>query len=321
MSRLFALLKETYQEWRDDEAPTLAASLSYYTLFSLAPLALIALGVAGIFFGQEGAREGLMAQVRSLVGPEGAAALAQMLDDTQRNRQGPVAAVTGLVLLLVGASGVFGQLQGALNRVWEVEPDPERGLWATVRARILAVAMVLGTGFLLMASLVLSAAVASLSSWVTDLAPWTPFFAHLGEWVANIALFTVIFGAIFKVLPDVDLRWRDVRVGALATALLFSVGKVALGLYLARSATGSTFGAAGSLVVLLVWVYYSSMLLLFGAEFTQVWARRQGARLEPTRGAVRVVRSRQVVDRAGRGSGGVGATAGETDEENGRLPL
>lgn len=295
MKKYLELLKETFTEWREDEAPALAAALSYYTIFSLAPLMLILIGVAGLFFGEESARNSIMEQARSMVGKDGAEAIGQMLQNTHQNNQGPVAAITGVVLLLVGASGVFGQLQTALNKIWEVAPAPDRGIWGTIKARFLSMSMVLGIGFLLMVSLVISAAVASLGQWIGGIAGSTQAFMQLGEWLVNIAIFTGLFAMIFKVLPDVEIEWKDVWVGAGATAVLFALGKVAIGLYLAKSGTGSTFGAAGSLVVLLVWVYYSSMLLFFGAEFTQVWARHHGARLQPTNGAVRVLRDKKVL--------------------------
>lgn len=321
MKKALGLLKETYQEWQEDGAASLAASLSYYTIFSLAPLLLIVLGVVGIMFGEQGARQGVMDQVRSTVGPEGADAINTMLNNANQNNSGPWATGLGLVLLLLGASGVFGQLQSALNHIWEVAPAPDRGILGTIKARFLSMSMVLGIGFLLMVSLVLSAAVASMNQWVQGIAPWTQAFAQLLEWAVNLAIFTGLFAMMFKILPDVRIRWKDVWVGALATALLFSLGKVAIGLYLGKSGTSSAFGAAGSLVVLLLWVYYSSMLLLFGAEFTQVWARRQGASFQPKRGAMRVLRDRTVVDPEGAGPEVVSGTVVDARQSGRQLVL
>ena len=285
----FVLLKDSFMEWKDDGALDLGASLAYYTIFSLAPLLLIVIGVAGIFFGREAVQGQLVSELRGLIGEQGGEAIQTMIANVGRERTGVLATIVGVVTILFGATGVFVQLQNSLNRVWEVKAKPERGIWSFVRTRLISFGMLLGIGFLLLVSLAISAAVTSLGTWAAGLMPGTEMVLQVLTFVLSFALMTLLFAMIFKVLPDVEIAWRDVWIGAVATALLFTIGKFLISFYLARSTVASTYGAAGSLVVLLLWIYYSSQILFFGAEFTQVYAGRYGSQIRPSQHAVPVV--------------------------------
>ena len=282
---VWGLVKAAVSEWTEDKVPRLGAALAFYSVLSLAPLLLIAIAIAGLVFGAEAAQGQLVGQIRSLVGTEGGRAIEAMLANAPKHGAGVVATVVGLATLLYGASGVFGQLQDALNTIWEVEPKPGRGLWGFVRDRFLSFTMVLGTGFLLLVSLVLSTALAAAGKYLGGFLPdWAPALQAL-DLAVTFAVITLLFAMIFKYLPDVEIAWGDVWLGGVSTAALFLVGKFAIGLYLGRSGIGSAYGAAGSFVVLLVWINYSAQILFFGAEFTQVYAKRHGSRITPARGA------------------------------------
>ena len=274
-----SLASDTYAEWSKDKVPRLGAALAYYTAFSLAPLLLIAISIAGLVLGKEAAQGRVQDELALLLGSRGASAVQEMIANAWKPATSRWSLGIGVVLLLFGASGVFGQLQDALNTIWEVQPDPHRGIRGTIRDRFFSFVMVLGTGFLLLVSLLLSAAVGALTDRLGAAGPAISV-------VVSLFLATGLFAAIFKVLPDAQVRWRDAWVGAAATALLFAVGKELLGLYLGRSSVASSYGAAGSVLVLLLWVYYAAQILFLGAEFTQVWANRFGGRVRPARGAV-----------------------------------
>jgi membrane protein len=282
---IFTLLKNAAQEWSEDKASRLAAALSYYTIFSLAPLLVIVIAIAGLVFGQEAAQQELLAQIEGLVGEEGATAIQEMIAGASDTGDSILAAVIGFVLLLFGASGVFAQLQDAMNTMWEVKPKEGRGILAIVKDRILSFGMVLVIGFLLLVSLVLSAALAALSNFMAGLLPANEIIMQVISFAVSFAVISFLFALIFKYLPDAEVAWGDVWLGAIVTALLFTIGKELIGLYLGRSAVASTYGAAGSLVILLLWVYYSAQILFFGAEFTQVYANRFGSRIRPAEGA------------------------------------
>lgn len=286
----FQLIKETVIEWNQDNVPLLAAALAYYTIFSLAPLLLIAIAIAGAVFGEEAARGEIVRQIEGLVGRQGAEAVQSMIQNAQQpGSGGTVATVIGVGLLLLGASGVFGQLQTALNTIWDVKPKPDQGMRSFLQSRFLSFAMVLVIGFLLLVSLVLSAILAGISTYFQGLFP----FAIVGQtinFLFSFAVITFLFAAIYKFLPDVKIPWKNLWIGAAVTALLFNIGKFLIGLYLGSSSVGSTYGAAGSLVVLLVWVFYSAQILLIGAEFTQVYSRYRGIPLLPSKHAVRASR-------------------------------
>lgn len=276
---LWELLQEAGAEWLDDKAPRLGAALAYYTIFALAPLLLIVIAVAGFVFGEEAARGELFEQIRGLVGDQGAAAIETMLANANQRESSTLATIVGVAMLLIGAAGLFGQLQDALNTVWEVQPKAGRGIWGFVRDRFLSFTMVLGCAFLLLVSLVISAVLAALGSLFGD---WqTSFVGQIINIVISFGVITGLFAMIYRFLPDVQLAWKDVWLGAAITALLFTVGKWLIGLYLGHSTIGSTYGAAGSLAVLLVWLYYSAQIFLFGAELTKAYADRYGSRIVP----------------------------------------
>jgi membrane protein len=272
------LVKQAGESWIDDYAPSMGAALAYYTAFSLAPLLLIVIAIAGLVFGAEAARGEIFGQLNSLMGRDAAAAVEGMLTSVSKPSEGVAATLVGAIFLLIGATSVFGELQDALDRIWRA-PAREKagGIWGLVRARLLSFGMIFGLAFLLMVSLVLSAGMAALGKW------WGAWFAEFEvvvQWV-NAALSFVLTGAVFafiyKFMPRVRVQWRDVWLGAGVTALLFTLGKTLIGLYIGKTGVASGFGAAGSLVVLLVWVYYSAQIFLMGAEFTWVYARTYGS--------------------------------------------
>ena len=278
---VWGLMKQAVSSWSADYAPSMGAALSYYTLFSIAPLLLIVIAVAGLVFGADAARGEIFGQLAGLVGPDGAKAVEGLLQAADRPRQGMIATIVGVLTLLLGATTVFGELQNALDRIWRVPVSPKRqGWWRLLRSRVLSFGMILGVAFLLMVSLVVSALVSALGDW------WG---LHALDFAASFALATVLFAMIYKVIPRTRIAWRDVWTGAAVTAGLFALGKVGIGLYLGRSSMASVFGAAGSLVVLMVWVYYSAQIFLLGAEFTRLYADEHGSRsAAPARAPIRV---------------------------------
>ena len=255
----WAMLRGTVKAWNDDYAPSMGAALSYYTLFSIAPLLLLVVAIAGLVFGEEAARGELFGQIAGLVGPEGARAIEALLASANRPGTGVIAMATGTLGLIAGASAVFGELQNALDRIWRAPARKQRSGWfALIRSRLLSFGMILAVAFLLMVSLVMSAALAALGEWwALDLA-------------ASFLLTTVMFALIYKIIPRVRIRWSDVWAGAAVTAALFALGKFLIGLYLGRAGIASAFGAAGALVAVMVWVYYSAQIFLLGAEFTKL---------------------------------------------------
>jgi len=282
------LVVETFSEWSEDRAERLAAALSYYTIFSLAPLLVIAVAIAGAFFGQSSdqAQQAVLNQVAVVVGQDTADAMAELLQSANRPELGSIAGILGVVTLLMGAAGLFGQLQDALNTIWEVAPKPNRGIWGMIRSRFFSFSMVLGTGFLLLVSLVLSSFLSALGGYVVGDSFEQAIFWRIVNFVVSLLATWGLFTLIFKVIPDVKIAWSDVALGAAITAVLFSIGRFLLSLYLANASPANAFGAAGSLVLLLIWVYYSAQILFLGAEFTQVYARRYGSRIQPDDNAV-----------------------------------
>jgi membrane protein len=273
---IYNLLKQTLTEWSEDNVPRMGAAMAYYTIFSIAPLLLIVIAIAGLVFGQEAAQGAIMEQIQGLVGPTGAQAIETMLANASKPSSGLMATVIGIVTLLAGATGVFGELQAALNTIWEAPERPSRGLLGFLRHRFLSLLMVIGMGFLLLVSLVLSAGLAALGSFYSDLLPIPEFVLQGLNFVISFAVITVLFAMMYKILPDVAIAWRDVWIGAALTAFLFTIGKGLIGLYLGKAGFSSAYGAAGSLVVILVWIYYSTQILLLGAEFSQVYAKTYG---------------------------------------------
>lgn len=314
---MFDVIRETFREFFDDDAPRLAAALAYYTVFSLPPLLILILMIAGVIWDAGEIQGRVVEEIGGAMGTQGAEQIRTMIQQADRpGAGGALTAILSIAALLFGATGAFAQLQGALNKAWEVEKDPEKsGVLVTLMKRVVSLGMILVIAFLLLVSLVLSAIVAQAGGVLAGFLP-----EPLGQgalWAIDLALslgvITLLFATMFKVLPDAKVEWRSVWVGAGVTAALFVLGKFLLGFYISRSDPGSAFGAAGSLAVLLIWVYYSAMIFFLGAEFTQVWAGHRGHRIEPDDDAVRVVERKERIGRgpdAGGETGGRGARAG-----------
>jgi len=275
---LWGVIKTAVSGWIDDYAQSMGAALAYYTMFSMAPLLLIVISIAGLVFGDEAARGEIFSQLEGMLGPSGALAVQGLLESVRKPSESVTATVFGVALLLIGATSVFGELQDALDRIWRAPVRAgQSGWWRLVQARLLSFGMILGIGFLLIVSLVASAALAALQKW------WGPVFsdwaaASIIEVVLSFLVTTVAFAMIYKIVPRVRIHWKDVWIGAATTSLLFTVGKLLIGVYIGRSGIASGFGAAASLVVVLVWVYYSAQIFLLGAEFTRAYAHKFGSR-------------------------------------------
>ncbi|NJN19054.1 MAG: YihY/virulence factor BrkB family protein [Oscillochloris sp.] len=317
------LAVETFKEWSEDKAPRLAAALSYYTVFSLAPLLLIIIAVAGLFLGGDNqqVQNQVISQLATFVGQDAANSIADLLQAADRPQLGSISGLLGLVALLFGAGALFIHLQDSLNTIWEVAPKPNRGIWAAVRERFFSFAMVLGAGFLLLASLVLTTALDAFSQFF----PGTAGLWQGVNLVVSLLITWLLFALVFKVVPDVKITWRDVLLGAAITAVLFAVGRYLLSLYLANSSTASAYGAAGSLVLLLVWIYYSAQIIFLGAEFTQVYARRFGSQIMPDDNAMQLSEAdrteqgmprKENLEAAARQREVGGSTAANTQQDN-----
>jgi membrane protein len=293
-----SLLKQTFQEWLQDKAPQLGAALAYYTVFSLAPLILILLAIIGFLFRDDpaGAWNKITQQMSYFLDPSALEVVQNIAQKASQPGKSVIATIIGVALALFGASGVFGQLQDALNTIWGVKAKPGTGIWGFLRARFLSFAMVAGICFLLLVSLAIEALLKGFSHYVQSVVPGGIVIALTVYLVFDFAVVVLLFAMIFKFLPDVKIQWRDVWMGAVMTAIFFGIGKWALGLYLSSGAAGSAYGAASSLITMLLWVYYSSQILLFGAEFTQVYSDRAGRGVEPSEYAVRVQTSEIEVD-------------------------
>jgi membrane protein len=279
---MWQFAKKVVYEWIDDEPFALAAALSYYTLFSLAPLLTIAIAIAGFFFGQEAAQNRVVETSQGLVGQESAQAIQEMIRNAnEKPAAGIISTIFGVIALLFGAGGVVGQLQTSLNKVWGVAPKPGQGIWGFIRQRFISFAMVLSIGFLLLVSLVVSAALASVSTLLSHVLGGMTILAHALDLLVSFGFVTLLFALIYKYLPDAEIRWRDVWIGAALTSALFTIGKSLIGLYLGSSGVTSVYGAAGSLITVLLWVYYSSLIFFLGAEFTQVYAAEYGSGVAP----------------------------------------
>jgi membrane protein len=279
------LLKESFSEWQEDKASRLAAALAYYTAFSIAPLLLLTISIAGLVLGDEAAQGTIFYQLQGLLGPEAAGFFQSAIAHSREPGSSSVSAAIGIATLIWSAGNVFGQLQDALNTIWEVQPAPA-GLVGSVKRRIVPLSMVLGIGFLLLVSLLLSAGISAVGTFLGEVLPGSIVFWQAVNVILSLVVVTLLLAAIFKVLPDAEVSWSDVWIGAILTSLLFVVGKTLIGIYLGHASVGSTYGAAGSLLVFLVWVYYSAQILFFGAEFTQVYARQRGKGIVPSEGAI-----------------------------------
>jgi len=275
---IWGLTKSAFSEWQEDNAMRLGAALSYYTIFSLAPLLIIVISVAGLVFGQEAARTQILTQIHGLIGDQGAVAIEEILKNASKPSAGIIGTVVGLITLFVGATGVVAELHDSLNTIWEVDAKSPGVLFGYIRQRTVSFAIVLAIGFLLLVSLVISAGLAAIGNFFGG--SETLFFQLL-DFITSLIVTTGLFALMFKYLADVQISWRNVWIGAAITAILFTIGKTLTGIYLGRSAVTSTFGAAGSLVVILLWVYYSSQIVFFGAEFIQVYARERGEEIVP----------------------------------------
>ena len=269
-----------FRAWLADAAPRLGASLAYYTLFSLAPILLVVIAIAGFAFGEEAVRGQIVTQIDQLVGTEGAEAVQTLLRGARQEKGGTLATILGTITFLLATTGAFLELQYALNRVWRVQPKPGLSVRALLLDRLRSFGIVVAIGFLLLVSLAVSAALAALGD-VLGRAPGLPAIWVAVNTALGVVVIAVLFALLFKYLPDVELRWRDVWIGGFVTALLFTAGKQLIGLYLGKSATASSYGAAGSVVVLLLWVYYTSQVVLLGAEFTRVYTRRNRSHPQP----------------------------------------
>ena len=282
LTKWWPLLKRTYAKWNEDHAPGLGAALSYYTVFSLAPLLMIVIAIAGLVFGQEAAQGQIMGQIQGLVGEDSAKAIQSMIEEARKPAAGILATVIATVMLLFGATGVFAQLQESLNIIWKVEQKAGEGMWKMLKDRFISLLAVLGTGFLLLISLVISAGLSAVGATLAHVLPGPEFVLQILNFLVSFAVVTLLFAMIYKLLPDKPVRWGDVWIGASITSLLFTIGKFFIGLYLGKSDVGVAYGAAGSLVVILIWVYYASQIFLFGAEFTAVYAASRGTQPVPT---------------------------------------
>lgn len=280
------VIRETFRSWSEDKAPRLAAALSYYTIFSIAPLLVLVIAIAGFIIGNNTAiRNEVINQIQQTVGAQGAQMVDTLITNTSKPRDGIIASVIGVIMLIFGATGVFNQLKDALNTIWEVAPKKGGGIGGMLRQRLGGMVMILGLGFLLLVSLVISTALSVISAYFTNLLGNSSVVSMVLNYAVQLLVITFIFAAILRGVPDVEIKWSDVWVGALVTAVLFLVGQFLISLYLSKASPGSTYGAAGSLVVLLLWLYYSAQILFLGAEFTQVYAKARGREIVPSANA------------------------------------
>jgi membrane protein len=287
MKKVVELIKKTFKEWSEDKASRLAAALAYYTVFSIPPLLVVALGIASYFTDRQVVENQLLNQAGSLMGSQGAEAIETILESAESPGGGELLpTLIGVALLIFGASGVFTQLQDAMNTIWNVEADPNRGIWGAIKERFFSFTMVLAIGFILLVSLMLSTLLTTFGDFVGNMVSDATILLWIVNFVISFGIITLLFALIFKTIPDVDIAWRDVGIGAVLTAVLFKIGEYALGIYFERSDPTSSFGAAGSVILLLLWVYYSVQILFLGAEFTQVYATEYGSGIRPERGAV-----------------------------------
>jgi membrane protein len=280
---LGSYLRQSFNDWNDDNAPRLGAALAFYTILSISPLVILTVALLALIFDRSRAQTHILSEVQALMGPGGKEAIATMLQSGRKLSAGVFSTVLGVATLAFGATTVFGELRSALNLIWEVDPQQSSSIQGLLRERIFSLGMVVSVGFILMVSLVASAALAAISKFFGGLLPIPPFVLSVINFVVSFCGIAFLFALILKYVPETRVEWRDVRLGAIATALLFTIGKTLLGIYLGKSSPGSAYGAAGSLVVLVIWVYYSAQIFFFGAEFTHVVAvaRRGGQSSQP----------------------------------------
>ena len=278
MHFMWKLLRATYTKWTEDHAQTLGAALAFYTVFSMAPLLLLVIAIAGFVFGQEAAQGHIIGQIQGLIGEDSAKAIQGMIEEVRKPSAGIIATVLAIIMLIFGATGVFVQLQESLNTIWKVEEKSGESIWKMIKNRFISLLAVLGTGFLLLISLVISAGLSAVGTTLGHVLPFPEFLLQIINFFVSFAIVTLLFAMIYKLLPDISIQWGDVWIGAIITSLLFTIGKFFIGIYLGKSDVGIAYGAAGSLAVILIWVYYASQIFLFGAEFTAVYAESHGSR-------------------------------------------
>lgn len=289
LNNAFKILKNTFKGFAADKGLKLSASLSYYTLFSLAPLLLLVISLAGIIFGQEASEGRIFEEINGLIGNEAAAQVQQIIRNLQLSGKSTVSAIVGTITLVIGATTVFGEIQDSINMIWRVKAKPRRGWLKLLKDRLLSGSIIVGLGFLLIVSLIINGALVALNAILKSYFPeLTIVLLNVANIVISFLVITVLFGVIFKVLPDAKIAWKDVRAGAFFTAILFMLGRYFIGLYIETTAAGSPYGAAGSIIVILLWVYYTAAILYFGAEFTREYACFKGAKIEPADYAVYV---------------------------------
>lgn len=281
------LVTITFFEWLEDKGPMLGAALAYYTVFSMAPVLVISMAIATAtpLFKSDEVRNQIAHQLESMLGEEGSKGVLELVDRAQKQEGGATASLIGVGMLLIGASGVFGQLKESLNQIWDVTPKPSNGIIAFFKDRFLSFTMVLGVGFLLLVLLIVSAFISAAQAWFAGYIPLPGIAPHMIDLLVSFGVVTLLFAMMFRVLPDAEIAWHDVWLGAAVTALLFTIGKFAIGLYLGRATVSSTYGAAGTVVIVMLWAYYSAQIMLFGAEFTQVYSRSFGSRRGVTKTA------------------------------------
>lgn len=283
------ILKGTFTGFVDDRALKLSAALSYYTIFSLAPLLLLMISLAGVFFGHDAIQGHVFSEINGLIGNEAAAQVQEIIKNMELSGKTNIAVIIGAITLIIGATSVFGEIQDSINIIWRVKAKPKRGWVKLLKDRLLSSSLIVGLGFLLVVSLMVNGVLLALSDLLKSYFPEvTIFIFHVINIIVSFAVITLLFGVVFKVLPDAKIAWKHVRIGAFFTACLFLLGRLLIGIYIEKSSAGSAYGAAGSLIVILVWVYYTAAILYFGAEFTRVYAEYSGARIEPADYAVYV---------------------------------
>jgi membrane protein len=280
LETLTALHRQAGAAWLADNAPRFGAALAFYTLFSIAPVLIVAVSVAGFVFGEKAAQGEIVRQFQGLMGTQGATAIETIIQSTNRPALGVFTTTLGLLATIVGASGAFNELQDALNTIWKVDSRAQSFWMVKIKQRFFSLGLVVGTGFLLLTSLVVTAALSAAERFLGNLLPMSVILLESINFVFSFGMITILFALILKFIPDTTILWRDVRIGAAVTSLLFTVGKVVIGLYLGHSALTSAYGAAASLVIFLIWIYYSAQILLFGAEITHVYALKYGSRKE-----------------------------------------
>ncbi|MFL5731324.1 MAG: YihY/virulence factor BrkB family protein [Cytophagaceae bacterium] len=286
-AHIFSLLKETYKEWNDDEPFEMSSVVAYYAIFSLPALLVIIIAVAGLFFGAEAVRGQVSGQIGQMLGKDAGEGIQTMIIHAYKAGNNKIATIIGIITLLFGATGVFTQLQKSLNKIWNVKANPKEGWKRLVAIRATSLGLILAIGFLLLISLVITTVLAALGNWLTHMMPDFMLYAmYVVNFLLSLGIMTLLFAMIYKFLPDVQIQWKTVWTGAMVTALLFEIGKFALSIYFGKADPGSAYGAAGSVVLILLWVSYSCMILFFGAEFTQVYARRYGHIIEPSSHAI-----------------------------------